>query len=104
MANGTFTFSQSGRQLRITHNWPTTALVEQGSCNQRFAIGSLVAGRYQLEWKTIAPNSTFTFHAAFIVGDGGPPDAIPTLGSLSLTILLSLISIAALSQLNTPRT
>ena len=100
---GTFALVQNGQNIRITHTWPPSPLIVAGTCNEGFAIGALVAGRYQLEWKVVNMISTYTFTAAFVVGDGGPPEPVPTLGNEALIVLLFLVCVVALSQLNTKR-
>ena len=98
--DGTFALVQNGRSLRITHTWPASPLILAGTCNEGLTIGALVAGRYQLEWNIVAMNNTFTFTKVFIVGDGGPPEPVPTLGSEALMALLFLVSVVSLSQMN----
>ena len=99
--DGTFALVQDGRNLRITQTWPPSPLILAGACNEGFTIGALVAGRYQLEWNIVTMNNIFTFTKAFIVGDGGPPEPVPTLGSDALMALLFLLSVLSLSQINT---
>jgi hypothetical protein len=96
-SQGTFSLSQSGRHLEITHTVVLPFVTLTGPCGEELAIGQLPIGRYILEWSGVYLTSgglldfSSRFSLSFVVGDGGPPDAIPTLDTYALMTLSSAL-------------
>lgn len=102
--SGSIEVVRNGGSITLIHHVVRPVVVSTGTCAESVDLDGLPAGRYHLDWiLSVTPNPVVVpvGNVDFVVGDGGPPLAVPGLNWENLMVVSLGIFLIAMFAVRT---